>query len=349
MSTPLRVAVCLPQVPFERGGAEILADSLVAAIRERGHQGDLVTIPFSWHPSVALLENALSWRMADLVTANGRPIDVLIATKFPSYLARHPRKVVWLFHQFRQAYDLHGTRFAQFGDDPEGAAMRETIRRMDAVALAEARALFAISGNVARRLERDNEMTATVLAPPPQGLDLAPLGDDGYLLSVGRLDAAKRIDLALRALALLPDARFVIAGDGPDRPRLEGLAAELGIATRVDFRGRVEADDLATLYGRCRAVLYAPHDEDYGFVPVEAHLAGKPVVTTTDAGGVLEVVTDGESGLVAEPSPESIARALRRLGEEPELARRLGEAGMAHTRPIGWGEIVDRLIDAALA
>lgn len=349
MSGPLRVAVCLPQVPFERGGAEILAESLVAAICERGHEADLVTIPFSWHPSVTLLENALAWRMADLVSANGRPIDVLIGTKFPSYLARHPRKVVWLFHQFRQAYDLHGTEFAQFGDDPEGAAMREAVRRMDEVALTEARALFAISGNVARRLERFNDMAAAVLAPPPQSLDLKPLGDDGYLLSVGRLDAAKRVDLALRALALVPAARMIIAGDGPDRPRLEALAAELDLGPRVDFRGRVGTGDLSDLYGRCRGVFYAPHDEDYGFVPVEAHLAGKPVVTTTDAGGPLEVVTNGKSGLVAEPSPESVAGAVRRLIEDPQLARRLGEAGMARTRPLDWGEIVDRLIDAALA
>lgn len=347
MSRPLRVAVLLPQVPFEEGGAEVLARRLVTAIIDRGHQADLVTLPFKWYPDRVLLESALAWRMLDLSESNGRPIDVVIGTKYPSYLVEHPRKVVWLFHQFRQAYDMHGTKFAQFGDDAHGAAMREAILGMDQRALDEARAVFAISGNVAGRLARYCDREATVLPPPPQDLPAAPGPDEGYVLSVGRLDAAKRVDLLLRALALADGVRAVIVGDGPERDALERLAGELGLGSRVDFRGRVGADELGALYARCRLVCYAPHDEDYGFVTIEAHRAGKPVVTTTDAGGPLDFVADGETGVVAEPTPGALAAALRRLASDAALADRLGQEARSRAGLPSWERIVDTLMAAA--
>lgn len=347
MSRPLRVAVCLPQVPFEDGGAEILSRRLVAALTARGHEADLVTVPFKWYPSRALLESALAWRILDLGEANGRPIDVVICTKFPSYVVRHPRKVVWLFHQFRQAYDMHGTSFAQFADDAEGLAMREAILQMDQRAFDEARALFAISGNVAGRLARYCDRTAAVLPPPPQDLALAPLGDDGYVLSVGRLDAAKRVDVMINALARAPGVRAVIVGHGPERDALETVARTAGVADRVEFRGRVDPGDLSDLYGRARAVYYAPHDEDYGFVTVEAQLAGKAVVTTSDAGGPLDFVRDGVTGVVVEPSAEAVATALSRLDADPDLARTLGAAARAEVRTLSWDAIVDTLLAAA--
>lgn len=341
------MAVCLPKIPFEHGGAEILAESLVDAIRDRGHDADLLTIPFKWYPNAELLKGALSWRLLDLEEANGRPVDVVIATKFPAYLVRHPRKVLWLFHQFRQAYDLHRTDLAQFGDDPEGAAMRGAIREMDERAFGEARGLFAISGNVAGRARRYNGAEVKVLRPPPQELDLRWLADDGYLLSVGRLDRAKRIDLFLRGLAEVSDGQGIIVGDGPDRARLQGISADLGLVGRVTFTGRVERDELSRLYGRCRGVYYAPVDEDYGFVPLEAHLAGKPVVTTTDAGGPLDVVLHEVTGLVTEPTPGALAAALGRLHGDPGFARQLGAAGAAAATTSDWPTIVETLLEAA--
>ena len=349
MSRPLRVAVCLPQVPFEHGGAEIHAETLVEELRARGHESTLVTVPYSWYPDLSLLQSCLAWRTLDLVESNGTPIDVLIGTKFPSYLARHPRKVVWLFHQFRQAYDMHGTEYGQVADDAEGAAMREAVRHMDAVALGEARALFTTSANNAGRLRRYNDIDAEVLPAPPQTLDLSWRGDDGFVLSVGRLDAAKRVDVLLRALASAPEARAVVVGSGPELEPLRALADELGLDERAEFRGRVDEEELAELYGRCRGVYYAPHDEDYGFVTLEAHLAGKPVITTRDAGGPLEFVRDGETGLVTEPGPGPVARALTRLSTDAEGARRMGEAGRAVAETITWDRVIDRLLDAALA
>ena len=341
-----RVAVCLPQVPFIRGGAEILADALTEQLRERGLEADLVTVPFVWQPNDDLLANALTWRMLDLTHADGQPIDAVIGTKFPSYLVRHPRKVIWLFHQFRQAYDMHGTPFAQFGDDAAGDAMRRTIAEMDERAFAESRGVFTISANVSARLEHHNGVASTTLPPPPQNLDLEWRADDGYVLSVGRLNRSKRLDLLIEALALAPGATAVIVGDGPDRERLKKLARTSGVAERVEFRGRVSEEALADAYGRARCVFYGPFDEDYGFVPLEALRAEKPVLSTTDAGGALEHVVDGRTGIVREPSAEALAQGLQTLNRDPGGARRLGAEGRRHVEGITWDAVIDPLLEA---
>ena len=118
----MRIAVVRPQVPFERGGAEIMADRLVEELVDHGHEAELVTVPFKWYPGARVLTQAFLWRLLDLDEADGRPIDLVVATKFPSYLVRHRNKRVWLLHQFRQAYELDGTELGQFGDSPEDRA-----------------------------------------------------------------------------------------------------------------------------------------------------------------------------------------------------------------------------------
>src|SRR6058998_3177712 len=150
----MRIAVCIPQVPFERGGAEIFADDLVAQLCARAHEVELVTVPFKWYPGERVLTQAFLWRLLDLEEAEGRPIDLVVATKFPSYCIRHPRKVVWLLHQFRQAYELDRTELGQFDESAEERATRRAVQRLDRVVLAEACKLFATSQNVSDRLER---------------------------------------------------------------------------------------------------------------------------------------------------------------------------------------------------
>jgi len=333
----LRLAVCMPQVPFERGGTEIFADGLVAALREHGHETELVTIPFKWYPSEQVLTQAFLWRLLDLEEANGRPIDAVIATKFPSYVVRHPRKVVWLLHQFRQAWDLDRTELGQFSESAEDRALRRKVLELDRVTLGEARKIFTTSSIVAARLQDSVGLEAEVLAPPPAQLDFhcAEYGD--FVLSVNRLDRAKRIDLLIEAAARVPGLRVVIAGDGPDRERLERMANGT-----VEFVGRVSDEELAELYARCRAVYYAPVNEDYGLVPYEAFLSDKPVITTTDAGGPLDIVHDGRTGRVVAPTADDVARALTFSEDE---ARSLGRAGHELARNVTWAKCVQRLLE----
>jgi glycosyltransferase involved in cell wall biosynthesis len=340
----MRVAVCLAQVPFIRGGAEILSERLVYELRERGHEAELVTVPFKWYPGERVLTQAFLWRLLDLEESDGRPIDVVIPTKFPSYGIRHPNKVVWLVHQFRQAYELDRTGLGQFDDSPEGRALRRAVHRFDRRALGEARKLFTISGNVAGRLERSTGLVSEVLLPPPQELAYRCDEYGDFFLSVGRLDRAKRVDLLLEALAVQPSLRAVIAGDGPDRNRLEVLARRHGLDGRAVFAGRVSEDELTDLYARCLAVYYAPVDEDFGFVPYEAFLSEKPVVTTTDAGGPLEVVQDRRNGLVCEPAAAPLAEACSWLEANPNSAREWGQAGRRVAELLSWDRVIERLL-----
>jgi glycosyltransferase involved in cell wall biosynthesis len=340
----MRIAVCSPQVPFSHGGAEVLAEQLVDELNAREHDAALVTVPFKWYPGERVLTQAFLWRLLDLEETDGRAIDLVIATKFPSYVVRHPRKVVWLVHQFRQAYELDRTELGQFGESPDDRALRRAVHRLDRETLGQATRLCAISRNVADRLQRSLGLEAEVVLPPPQELDFRCDGYEGFFLSVGRLDRAKRVDLLLEAVAAEPELHCVVAGDGPDRPRLEELARRHGLDGRVRFAGRVEKAELADLYARCLAVYYAPVDEDYGMVPYEAFLSGKPVVTTTDAGGPLDVVTDHTTGIVCAPRSEEIAVACRFLLDHPDDVRAWGQAGKAVAEQVTWNHAIDRLL-----
>lgn len=340
-----RILICAAQVPFVRGGAEYLVEGLRDALRERGHSVDVVALPYQWHPVERIPESALAWRMLDISHSNGQPVDLVIGTKFPSYMVRHPNKVLWLVHQHRQAYDWYGTPLSDFANTAPHRQVRDAILRMDRRAIGECRARFTISRNVSARLRRFNGLDSAPLYPPSRyagRLRAGPYGD--YILSASRLDRAKRLDLLLEAAALAGNGvRLVLAGTGPDRERLEGLAARLGLGERARFLGFVGDDELVELYAGARAVYYAPVDEDYGFATVEAFGAARPVVTTGDAGGVLEFVEDGASGLVCPPEPAAIARALAALAADPALAERLGRAGRPRVAAITWDKVVSAL------
>jgi glycosyltransferase involved in cell wall biosynthesis len=334
--------VAAPQVPFVRGGAELMADDLVAALQTRGHEAELVTMPFKWYPDTRVLDQAFLWRLVDLTESDGRPIDRVIATKFPAYCVRHPNKVAWVLHQFRQAYDYDRTELGQFSEGAEDRATRAAVQRLDEVALGEARRVFATSRNVADRLRRFNAIEAEVLPHPPQTLAYRNAEPEGFVLSVNRLDRAKRIDLLIAAAKAQPGLRIVIAGEGPDRGRLEQLAGDLN--GQVEFAGRVDDERLADLYARCLAVYYAPVDEDFGMVPYEAFLSSKPVVTTSDAGGPLEVVHNRETGLVVAPEPAELGRACAYLAGHVDEAKAWGRAGKAVAERVTWDACVDTLL-----
>ncbi|MBV8396615.1 MAG: glycosyltransferase family 4 protein [Actinobacteria bacterium] len=338
----MRIAVCRPQVPFVYGGAEVVADELVDELRLRGHEAETITVPFKWYPGTRVLDQAFLWRLLDLTEANGRTIDLVIATKFPAYCVRHPNKVAWVLHQFRQAYDYDRTELGQFSESPEDRATRAAVERLDRVTLGEARKVFATSRNVADRLQRSTGIEAQLLPHPPQALPYHTSEPEPYVLSVNRLDRAKRIDLLIEAAKAEPSLRVVIAGEGPDRERLERLAA--GVNGRIRFEGRVEPDRLADLYARCLAVYYAPIDEDFGMVPYEAFLSEKPVLTTTDAGGPLEIVHDRQTGVVVAPEPTALAQACSYLGAHVDEARSWGRAGRAVAERVTWDSCIDALL-----
>src|SRR5581483_7028543 len=188
--------------------------------------------PFAW-TGAKVLDQALQWRLVDLTGNEAKPVELVIGTKFPSYGVRHPNKVVWLVHQFRQAYHFDRGELRQFSEAPVERSVRLAVERFDRVALGEAKRIFTISQNVADRLKRYSGFDATVLPPPPQKLAYRTESYEPFVLSVNRLDRYKRIDLLIEAAKGDPSLRIVIVGDGPDRRRLEELAS--GLNGQVEF------------------------------------------------------------------------------------------------------------------
>jgi glycosyltransferase involved in cell wall biosynthesis len=165
------------------------------------------------------------------------------------------------------------------------------------------------------------------------------------VLFVGRLESVKRVELAIAALAHVPPPlKLIVAGDGSHRAAAERAVSEHGLHERVTFAGAVTGDALIDLYAGSLAVVYAPFDEDYGYVTLEAFLCAKPVITATDSGGTLEFVVDDQNGFVCAPEPAAIGAALARLAADRASAARLGQAGRARAQQITWDGVVERLL-----
>ena len=340
------VLVCETQVPLVRGGAELLVRQLVDELRARGVATDRVSLPFKWYPKDEILPHAAAWRLLDLSESNGRAIDLVIATKFPTYFARHPRKVCWLVHQHRAAYELCGTEYSDFAHEEIDVGLRDRLMALDEEMLGECCGLYTISRTVSARLQTYNGLASVPLYHPPLiARQLAP-GDYGsYVLSVARLEKNKRVDLAVRAMAAVPgDLRMIVVGEGSHRTAIEQAAEQTGVRDRISFAGPVEDSELAALYRGALALVYAPFDEDYGLATLEAFLAAKPVITARDSGGTLEFVRDGINGYVVDPDPSALAAAIARLDADRALAASFGDSGRELAREISWDTVINRLL-----
>jgi len=343
-----RVLVLAVQTPFADGGAERHVRRLTEELRRRGVEADLVSIPLVERDRFDLVRSAAAWRSLDLSEVGARPVDAVIATRFPSYAIRHPRKVVWLIHQYRQAYDQFGTAYSDLTASPEDRRTREVIFEIDRVGLSEARRVFANSQTVAARLLRFNGIRSEPLYHPPPLAGRYRTGPSGdAVLWVGRLDSWKRPGLLLEALPHAPDARAIFVGQGPERERLERRAQELGVAPRVRWIDKAGDEELLSLYAQARIVAVTASGEDLGYVPLEAFLSGKPVLTTEDAGGPLEFVRPGDTGIVVAPRPEALGVALRLAWSQAETLAAMGEAGRKAAARLDWDEPIRRLLSAA--
>ena len=335
-------------MPFVHGGAEILVRELGAALTARGHQADVISVPFTDYPKAEIFAGAEAWRQLDVTSAAGGDIDFVVATKFPTYFARHQRKVLWLVHQHRAAYELAGTRYSDFSHTPHDVALRRRLIDVDTRMLQECVGHFTIARTVSDRMLKYNGIASEALYNPPKlaaRLHGGAYGD--YVLTVTRLEHVKRVELAIDTFQKTTTAmRLLIAGDGSIRHELAEYIQRCGLHDRVTLLGRVDDDRLVELYAGCRAVLFAPYEEDYGYVTLEAFLARKPVITARDSGGTLEFVVDGVNGFVCAPTPDALAAAVNRLAADAALAAALGERGHTVAAGITWDNVVNRLIEA---
>ncbi len=342
------IAVCAAQVPFSSGGAEVHVLGLIRELRERGFEVDLINIPFKWYPHSQLMNSIRLWEMLDLSESDGKKIDLVITTKFPSYFVQHHNKVLWLIHQYRQMYDLFETPYSGFNKKSrKDMQLRDTLVKMDNQALSSYRRTYTNSVNTTSRLKKYNNIESVPLYHPPKltGLYYSANFDD-YILSVGRLDPLKRVDLLVKAMKFCDNRiQCKIAGRGPELENLRALSKEWGVSDRIEFLGFVSEKKLLDLYANCSAVFFAPQDEDYGYITLEAFLSKKPVLTSRDAGGPLEFVKDNSSGIILESlNEENIGKKINELILNKEKSRNFGLNGYHKVKDINWDSVIQTLL-----
>lgn len=338
----MRVAVITvrPRDPAAFGGAERLFDALVAAFRAAGHDAVEIEVPVDESSFAGIQRGYVA--CYDLELAD---FDMVVSTKAPTWLVRHPRHVCYLVHTIRVFYDMFGQTFPN--PSQELQRQRRLIQALDSGALAppRCRAVYAIGGEVARRLREDNGLQAGVLHPPLWS-DRFRTGTAGdYFLLPGRMHAWKRVDLVIDAFKQVKGAvRLLLAGSGEAEPALRLRAQD---DPRIEFLGAVSDEQLVALYSGALAVPFAPLREDYGYITLEAFASGKPVLTCSDAGEAAAIVQDGVTGRVVAPQAAALAAAMQHCVDDRESAARMGQAGSEWVAQLSWRRVVDALVAAA--
>lgn len=223
--------------------------------------------------------------------------------------------------------------------------LRSALRR----SLAASSAVTAPSEFVLEGLRADFGLSDGDVVP--NGVDLALTGDGvrspfsgRYLLGVGRLGRMKGFDLLVESFAdaaVEPDVQLAIIGDGPERPRLDALVAERGLAGRVVFAGRLEPTAVADAMAGSLAVVVPSRVEAFGIVALEAWRSGAALVMT-DRGGASGFVRDGADGILVDPlDTDALRRAIERVVADPELRSALVAAGRARVPEFTWRRVAE--------
>jgi glycosyltransferase involved in cell wall biosynthesis len=348
VSHPRRVLVVTSGALFVRGGHMVIAEETTAALRRAGYLADVLVTPQNRFGRQ--LSAYLSTWLTDVgETADGHPVDQVISLRFPSYAVRHPRHVCWLNHRMREYYDL----WERFSDGMGRRLLyKERVRRrvfhtVDRWLLTRnVTRLVAQSRTIQARLQRFGRIPSALLYPPAPARPYRNDGYGDYVFAVSRLTPLKRLGLLVEAASLMKERslRVLIAGRGEEAPALRERIERLGLRDRVELLGGVSDAELLDHYAGCRAVAFTPWNEDYGFVTMEAFCSGKAVLTTHDSGGPSELVRHGETGLQAEPTPESLAEQLDALARDRGEAERMGQAALAAARDHTWERAVEFLV-----
>lgn len=323
-----------------------MISGLGKALVAHGHEVETIGFPFKFEPETYLSDLMDYCAGQDVERFNGFHVDKVIALQFPAYYVKHPDKVLWLMHQHRTVYELDD----QQNSACEFIALKNKIHEYDTDKLARIPNRYSMCKNVSRRLETYNKIETTPLYHPPANADKFYCKNSyDYIFSPSRLEKLKRQDILIRAMALIQSpVKAIIAGDGGQRQYYEKLITTLGLWDKIGLVGLIPEEEKITLYARSLGVFFAPFDEDYGYVTLEAMLSSKPVITGTDSGGPLEFVVPDQTGFVVEPTPESVAQKIDWLYWNKQKAVQMGEHGrqVYRDKDISWNNVVESLLSA---
>lgn len=381
----MKIAVVGPSpVPFTIGGCENLLWGLCDAINQKtNHQAELIKLPLRERNFWDLIDSYYSYYKLDL-----SQFDLIISTKYPSWMVRHNNSICYMVHELRGLYDTYcnknmpyevapGNKYVdkllkymekyplpysldyffeqlyELRDNnqvPEdyfrfpGPFIRKLIHYMDNWGLSQegVRKICSISKTVKNRTEYYPEGSTVEVIYPPTTLKDAKEGDYHYVFMISRLDAPKRINKLIEAMKYVKsDVKLLIAGTGPEKDKLQEMAKG---DERIKFLGFVLDEEVEDYYKNSLVIPYFPYDEDYGLITVEAFLHKKPVITTKDAGGPTEFVTDNETGFVVNFDAKEIAEKIDFFAKNPEEAKRMGYNGYERVKDITWESVVSQLL-----
>lgn len=330
----MKIAVVSPSpVPYTFGGMDRLLEGVTRALN-RSCEAELVTLPCDERNAEGIARGYYDFYNLDLSA-----YDAVISTKAPSYMVQHPVHLLYLCHRMRVFYDQWEAR------DLEHTHMRRMVQWLDNWAMAPERIprILTIGRTVSRRVSKWGGMDATPLHLPST-LPAAAPEPGRYLFAAGRLHSWKRMDLAIRGVIESgADIRLKIAGQGPQQGELESLA---GGDPRIEFLGHVEEGELSRLYAQALAVIFPPVNEDLGLVTFEAFQSGKPVLTVNDSGEPAEIVTDGETGWIGEPSGSALAERIAWIDSHRDEVAAMEPACLAAASTVTWDGVADGLLES---
>jgi glycosyltransferase involved in cell wall biosynthesis len=343
----MKIALCSSFVPFVNGGYRNIVEWLAVVLRDNGHHVEIFYLPQADTPDV-LFQQMIAYRWVNLDTA-----DTIICFRPQAHVIPHHRKIIWFIHHLRVFYDLWPTEYRGFPDDANYRGIRDALRKVDDTALREAKKIFTNSQIVRDRLRTYNNVESEVLYPPilnPERFYCSGFNDE--IVCISRVEHHKRQHLLVQAMQYThTPVRLRLSGVSADSgypDKLRKMIGDFGLVDRVILDQRwITEDEKAQQLANCLACAYMPLDEDsYGYPALEASHASKAILTTSDSGGVLELVQDRVNGYVTEPSPQAVAEAMDRLYLEPKLASAFGRN--AHDRVsqlnISWSHVVQRLL-----
>lgn len=380
------IAIVAPSpVPFVVGGAEKLWWGLQSYINQNTpHHCELIKLCAPEHNFGDLMRSYRLFYDLDL-----SHFDLVVTTKYPAWMVRHPRHLVYFQHPLRGLYELypgpeeislHCASHPKVGPILRCLAQKplDVPRLLDRCldlaqdpgAPEEALALpgpllrkivFALDRWALERVERICAISRTVrdrrnYFPEPDAVDVI------YHPSNLRRFENVGQDYLLTASRLVRDKRvdlllraYLAAGiEMPLKivgqgPQRPHLEQMATGHGGVEFTGFVSDQDLVEIYARALAVVFVPKNEDLGLITLEAMRSGKPVITCTDSGGATELVQHGRTGWVCEPNVEDLARALRTAVADPPRAAVLGRQARERVADITWGNLVSALLGPEIA
>lgn len=348
MTEQKRIAVVTSDVPFVEGGHLTIARSTAQALKEYGYEADLILTPQNRFGRQ--LRAYLANRFYDIEEDGlGRSIHQVITFRFPSYAVKHPQHVCWLNHRLREYYDQWPFLYSQLGikGKLKEKVRRHLIHKLDTRLLKRnVTKLYAQSHTIQKRLERWGGITSEVLYPPPPQRDYYTESYDNFIFSVSRLQRLKRLALLIESFKHVKnkDLKAIIIGDGPEKKNIVQNIKDNNLEGRITLLGKSTEQAVLGHYATCRAVFFAPKQEDYGFVTGESFASRKAVITAKDSGGPAELVKNGETGFVCEPNPVVLAEKMDQLAEDEALAQRMGEEAFKFISQITWEKTVNKLV-----